>query len=367
MGKTLHSYILRETAQTWLAVTGVLLLILLTDQFARVLDDAAVAKVPRDAILAVMGLSSIQYMTILIPVGILLAVMLSLARLYRDSEMAAMMACGIGNISLYRPIMIFALGLAVLSGWLALQAGPYAQRQIQTIADQAKQDADLAVLEAGRFISFGRENVTLYAEEVTADGRLKNVFVERRDGRDVVVIVAEEASQRNDRDTAQKVLTFSNGKRYEGEPGSKEFRVMEFAEHGIPFAVRETRASEAAVESMTLTQLLDKDDSAAVAEIQWRLSVPLTLIVLTLIAVPLARSRPRQGRYNNLVAAILLYIIYVNLLGAARVWVEQQVLPAWLGLWWVHLIFLALAGSMLMRQNRIFSRLRSRAHLSQRS
>ena len=95
------------------------------------------AKVPKGAILAVMGLSSIQYLTILIPVGILLAVMLALARMYRDSEMAAMMACGIGNVSLYRPIMILALGLAVVSGWLALQAGPYAQREIQLIADQA--------------------------------------------------------------------------------------------------------------------------------------------------------------------------------------------------------------------------------------
>jgi lipopolysaccharide export system permease protein len=357
MGKTLHGYILRETAVTWLAVTGVLLLILLTDQFARVLDDAAVAKVPRDAILAVMGLSSIQYLTILIPVGILLAVMLALARMYRDSEMAAMMACGIGNISLYRPIMIFALGLAVVSGWLALQAGPYAQREIQLIADQAQQEADFAVLEPGRFISFGRENITLYAEQVSEQGQLRNVFVERRQGDKVTVIVAETAAQRNDPESARKVLTFTNGRRYEGTPGSREFRVMRFREHGIPFAVSEPEASAADIEAMTVSDLLAMDDVAAIAELQWRISVPVTLLVLTLIAVPLSRSRPRQGRYNNLVAAILLYIVYVNLLGAGKVWVEQGVVSPWIGLWWVHAGFILLAVLMLMRQNRMFVRM----------
>ncbi len=360
MGKTLHGYILRETAMTWLAVTGVLLLILLTDQFARVLDDAAVSKVPRDAIFAVMGLSSIQYLTILIPVGILLAVILALARMYRDSEMAAMMSCGIGNVSLYRPIMVFAFGLAVLAGWLALQAGPYAQREIQRIADQAKQDADFAVLEPGRFISFGREQVTLYAENVSEDGRLSNVFVQRKQGKRMTVIVAEEAAQRNDPETSRKVLTFRNGRRYEGEPGSNQFRIMRFAEHGIPFEVSESESSEIPIESMTVTQLLESGGILAIAELQWRVSVPVTLLVLTLIAVPLSRSRPRQGRYNNLFNAILLYIIYANLLGAAKVWMEQGEMPVWLGLWWVHGIFLLVAVLMLLRQNRMFSRVFSR-------
>ena len=172
MGAILNRYIFRETALTWLAVTGVLLLILLTDQFARVLDDAAGAQLPRDSILAVMGLSSIQYLTILIPVGIFVAIMLSFARMYRDSEMAAMMACGIGNVSLYRPIFLLALLLAAVVGWLALEAAPSAQRKVQLIADEARQSADLAMLEAGRFISFGSEQAILYAESVNEDGSL---------------------------------------------------------------------------------------------------------------------------------------------------------------------------------------------------
>jgi len=357
MGSILNRYIFRETALTWLAVTGVLLLILLTDQFARVLDDAAGAQLPKDAIFAVMGLSSIQYLTILIPIGIFIAIMLAFARMYRDSEMAALMACGIGNISLYRPIVLLSVVLAVVVGWLALQAGPSALRQVLDIANEAKKSADLGLLEPGRFISLGREQAILYAEKVNDDGTLSNVFVQRRSGDKVIVVVAEQAGQRNDEELGRKVLTFKNGERYEGVPGEPEFLLMKFAEHGIPFAVRESRPGEVSEEAQTLNELLDKFDAAAIAEIQWRLSMPIALLVLTLIAVPLSRAPPRQGRYNNLIAGILLFIIYANLLGASKVWLEQGQVPVWVGLWWVHLLFIAFGIILLMRQNNAFLQL----------
>jgi len=360
MGQILNRYIFRETALTWFAVTGVLLLILLTNQFAQVLDDAAGAELPKNAIFAVMGLSSIQYLTILIPVGIFIAIMLAFARMYRDSEMAAMMACGIGNISLYRPIALLSLLLALVVAWLALDAAPSAQRQVQAIAEEAKKTADLAMLEPGRFLSFGREQAILYAEKVGKDGTLSNVFVQRRRGDKVIVVVAERAGQRNDAELGRKVLTFNNGERYEGVPGSPEFQVMKFAEHGIPFALRESRPGEMKREAMSLSELLDAPDSESLAEIQWRVSVPITLMVLTLIAVPLSKSPPRQGRYNNLIVGILLYIIYANMLGASKAWLEQEEIPAWVGLWWVHLLFILFAIVLLMRQNNMFRRLWSR-------
>jgi lipopolysaccharide export system permease protein len=356
MGDILNRYIFRETALTWFAVTGVLLLILLTDQFARVLDDAAGAALPKNAIFAVMGLSSIQYLTILIPVGIFLAIILAFARMYRDSEMAAMMACGIGNVSLYRPILLLSVMLAAAVAWLALEAAPSAQRKVQLIAEEARKSADLAILEPGRFISFGREQAILYAERVNKDGTLSNVFVQRRRGDKVIVVVAEQAGQRNDEELGRKVLSFQNGERYEGVPGGHEFQVMKFAEHGIPFEVRPTKTGEVSKEAQTLSELLDVMDPAAIAEVQWRISVPITLLVLTLIAVPLSRAPPRQGRYNNLIAGILLYVIYANMLGASKVWLEQERIPVWLGLWWVHLVFIAFGVVLLMRQNNMFQR-----------
>jgi lipopolysaccharide export system permease protein len=362
MGPILNRYVFRETAQTWFAVTGVLLLVLLTDQFARVLDDAAGAELPKDAIFAVMGLSSIQYLTILIPVAIFLAVMLALARMYKDSEMAALMACGVGNVALYRPVLLLAVILAGAVGWLSLEAGPYAQREVIKILDEAKQTADLAMLEPGRFNSFGKQQAVVYAERVADDGTLQNVFVQLRRNDKVTVIVAEQAGQRNDAETGRKVLTFINGERYEGVPGEREFQIMQFAEHGIPFEVAISRPGEIEPEAQSVSELLQSPSPASMAELQWRVSVPLTLLVLCLIAVPLSRSQPRQGRYANIALAILIYIIYSNMLGASKVWVEKEVISPWVGLWWVHAAFLLLAAGLLQHQNRYLQQLFGRSH-----
>lgn len=357
MGQILNRYVFRETAMMWLAVTGVLLLVLLTDQFARVLDDAAGAELPKNAIFAVMGLSSIQYLTILIPIGIFLAIVLALARMYRDSEMAALMACGVGNYALYKPVLTLAVLLAGGVAWLSMEAGPSAQREVKEIFDAARKSADLAMLEPGRFISFGKEQVTIYAEEVGEDGTLTNVFVQLRNKDKVTVVVARQAGQRNDPESGTKILTFKDGKRYEGVPGSQEFLIMSFAEHGIPFEVSTARDRAVKPEAQRLGELLERLDRAAVAELQWRISAPISLLVLTLIAVPLSRTQPRQGRYSGIVMAILIYVIYTNLLGAAKVWLEKESIPAWVGLWWVHLLFFGYAMFLLQYQNRVLARL----------
>jgi lipopolysaccharide export system permease protein len=351
MPSTVSRYIFREAAQTWLVVTVVLLLILVTNQFAQVLGDAAANRLPKEAVLLVMGLTSVQYLTILIPVGLFLAILLALARLYRDSEMYALMACGIGPAQIYRPLFMLAAVLAALVGWLALVVAPQAIGDVQRIGREARQRADLRLMEPGRFVTFGEADAVVFAESVTPDGHLHNVFVQRRaEGPAVEVIVAAEAWQAEGSDPDIRILTFANGRRYEGEPGSPRFRIMEFGEHGIPYRLPAAGAEAQEPESQPLSALMATADPAAMAELQWRLSVPLTLLVLTLLAVPLGRASPRQGRYTGLGAGVLIYISYVNLLGAARVWVQREQIPAILGLWWVHAGFILAALVLLSRK-----------------
>jgi lipopolysaccharide export system permease protein len=135
---------------------------------------------------------------------------------------------------------------------------------------------------------------------------------------------------------------------------------MKFAKHGIPFEISETQPGDLDDEAKTLAELLDTADPAAIAELQWRLSVPITLLVLTLIAVPLSRAPPRQGRYNNLILGVLIYIIYSNMLGASKAWVANESISPWVGLWWVHGLFIFYGVMMLMRQNGIFRQLMAR-------
>ncbi|MAF83242.1 MAG: LPS export ABC transporter permease LptF [Gammaproteobacteria bacterium] len=350
MSSILSRYILKETAQTWIIVTVVLLLILLTNQFAQVLGDAAADKLPKEAVFMVMGLTSLQYLTILIPIGLFLSIMLALGRLYRDSEMAALMACGIGPASLYRPLSLLAVILALLVGWLSLSISPGAMREVQIIVEAAKQRVDLRFLEAGRFITFADAGSVMYAESITAAGELGNVFVQRRKGNEIEVIVARRAWQSQSSDESVKVLKFADGRRYQGVPGSPVFEIVSFEEYGMPFAMPAAGPPELKPESRPLEDVLAAGDPVSRAELQWRMSVPLALLVLTFLAVPLSRSGPRQGRYGGVAAGVLVYIIYVDLLGAAKIWVEREQSPEPLGLWWVHAVFLTMGCILLARQ-----------------
>jgi lipopolysaccharide export system permease protein len=349
----LHRYLLREIFQTWLAVTLVLLLILVTNQFASVVGEAAANKLPRAAIMQVLGLTTVQYLTILIPVGYFLAIMLALARLYHDSEMAAMMACGMGPGQLYRAVLMLGTGLAVVVGGLALVVSPGALRQVEAFAVQAKREASIGLLEAGRFVSFADGEAALYAESITPDRHLHGVFVQRRKGDRVEVIVADEAWQEDGGDGV-RVLIFANGHRYEGEPGDARFRQVDFAEHGIPFELPAAGSVTLDREARPTSELLASDDQADRAEFHWRLGVPLTLLVLTIVAVPLAKTEPRGGRFAGLASAVLVYLIYANLLAAGRGWLERGQVPEVIGLWWVHAVFLAGAGAMLFFQFRFW-------------
>lgn len=349
MSGILQRYVFRETLQTWLVVTVVLLLILVTNQFAAVLGDAAANKLPRWAILQVLGLTTVQYLTILIPVGFFLATMLTLARLYHDSEMAAMMSCGIGPAQLYRAILTLGLILAIVVGALALVVSPEALRQVEVFAAQAKREASIGLLQAGRFVSFADGKAALYAEALTPDRHLHRVFVQRRDGDRVEVIVADEAWQ-EDAGNGVRVLIFARGHRYEGEPGDARFRLVQFAEHGIPFELPAAGPVKLDPEALSTRALLASSVPANRAELHWRLGVPLTLLVLAVLAVPLARTEPRKGRFAGLASAVLVYLIYANLLAAGRGWIERGQVPDALGLWWVHGLFLAAAAAMLAYQ-----------------
>jgi lipopolysaccharide export system permease protein len=346
MASIANRYVLRETAQTWVVVTLVLLAILLTNQFAQVLGDAAANRLPRQALLLVMYLTSLQYLTILIPVGLFLSILLALGRLYRDSEMYALMACGIGPAQLYRPLLGFAAVLAALVGWLALEITPWAVREVKEIAQQARMRADLSVMEAGRFVSFGQAEAVVYAQEV-AGGRLHNVFVQRRSGKAVEIVVAEEAWQQPTADPDVRMLTFARGRRYEGDPGSMRFRVVSFAEHGVPYSLPFSSAPNLDPEARPLAELAASEDPHDVAELQARVSVPLMVLVLALLAVPLGRSSPRQGRYAGLAVGVLVFSNYLILLGVARVWVERARVPEFIGMWWVHALFAAAAVLLL--------------------
>jgi lipopolysaccharide export system permease protein len=311
-------------------------------------------------VLALLGFTSLENLTVLVPVGLLLAIVLAFGRLYHESEMAAVHACGVGVGRLYLPVFSLTIVLACMLAWLALVMTPHAAQRVQELRGEALRDAQFGNLEPGRFRTVGGAGVVFYAAAVDRDGTLRDVFVKRSVGPRIEIAVARLARHHVSENGLLHTLVLEQGRRYEGVPGSRAFRITEFAEHGIPVRLPEVAGGASKVELKPTRELFASSDLEDRAELQWRLSIPLMALVLTLLAVPLARLRPRQGRYARIGLAILLYFIYTNLLAAAKVWVARGVVPEALGLWWVHGVLVALALLALFREE-IWRRLRPRA------
>jgi len=358
MFRILDRYIFKEIAQSWLGVTSVLLCILLTNQFARVLGDVAKDKLPKDAVFQIIGLTALQYLTILVPIGLFLSIMLALGRLYRDSEMPAMMACGVGSSDIYRPLSWLLIPLALAVGWLAMDVGPKALTEIERIGMEARRQADLSTIEPGRFTSGREGNAVVYAEEVVGPGEVRNVFVQRRtDDGEIEVVVADRGEQRDTDNPNLRFFVLHDGRRYKGVPGTADFSVVEFAEYGIPYSLPAVEDSNLRPRAMHTADLIASSAPEHIAELHWRVGIPLATVVLAILAVPLSRSQPRQGRYGRLAIGLLVFIIYFNMLSAGKAWLEQGTVAPIAGLWWVHGLMLSAGLGMLAVQNGLHRRM----------
>ncbi|HEU4617898.1 MAG TPA: LPS export ABC transporter permease LptF [Gammaproteobacteria bacterium] len=342
-------YVLRECFGAWLIVTAALFVILMSNQFAVILGDAAADELPRDAVFSVLGLTTLRYLTFLAPIGLFLGTMLALARLTRDSEMTALSACGVGPTRLLAPIGLLTLALAAVSTWLVLVQTPAASRRIAEIRDEAREAVQLSALEPGQFASPDNGDTVLYAREVEGD-ELRDVFLERQNEGRVVAIRAERGTRIRDPKTGTLSFVLSNGTRYEGTPGTKDFSIVSFGEHGIP--IRDVRPEDEEPDAATKStaELLRSSAPADRAELELRLSTPISLFVLGLLAVPLSRASPREGRYARIGAGLLIYIIYSNAINIGLVWVEQQRVPVWAGVWWIHAVAVFVALFWLGRE-----------------
>lgn len=344
-------YLARETTLTWAAVTVILMLILLSNRFALLLGDAAAGRLPRDTVFALLGLASVSYFIVVVPVALFLAVMLTLGRLYRDSEMTTFMACGVGPMQVYRPLLAIAAVLAVVLALLALQVAPWAAHMSDLIRSYGQHNAQVGSFEPGSFKQDQQGRGVLYAAGVSDHGReLQNVFMAGPNGERQDVVSAASGTRILNGDQGAGTLVLHNGYRYDGVPGQADFRIVQFGEYSIRLSPGTPATGPESYSAMPTPALLRDASPGALSELQWRISVPLSALLLVFLAVPLARTSPRQGRYGRLFIAILTYVIYSNLLGVARAWLQKGRLPAAIGIWWVLALLLVAALVLLYHQ-----------------
>lgn len=365
MLRVFDRYLLKEIIYGWLAVTVVLWLILVSNRLVRYLADAASGEIPGNVVFSLLGLKMIWYLVHVVPFALALGVVLGLGRLYRDSEMTVMAACGMGPRQIYKPLLTFGAVVALALGWLSLYLSPMVEGLGHTLKEEAEQQAELTALGAGRFNEIQGGKVTFYAERLSEDRkRMENLFVVVRGdaerGKEPQVITARTSFRTRDENTGADFLVLEDGYRYEGVPGRADYKIMQFDEYGVRVEMPGGGSIREKTRAVPTARLLGSDDPEYIAELQWRFSMPLSVLALLFLAVPLCKSSPREGRYGRLVIAILLFVIYYNLLGTAKVWVEQGVVPSTIGLWWVPALPVVL-GLLFLNSEQLSCRLRHKA------
>jgi lipopolysaccharide export system permease protein len=346
-------YLLKEVIFGWLAITIVLWLVLISNRLVVLLSDAASGDIAASVIFKLLGLKMVWYMVHIVPFALALGVVLGLGRLYRDNEMTVMSACGVGTWRIYKPLLGFGLVVAIVLSWLALFVSPEVQRVSNRLTLMAEEQADFTLLGAGRFNEIQDGQLTFYAEKLSADKQsMENLFIVvrqkgKKDGKLPQLLTAKSAYRKRDAGSSDNFLVLVDGYRYEGRPGDASYRIAKFSEYGVRIELPGTEHIVDKRESTPTADLMKSGNLKDIAELQWRMMMPVSVVVLMLLAVPLSRSSPRQGRYGKLVMAVLLFVIYYNLMGVAEVWVKDGVVPPVIGMWWVALLPVLLTVALL--------------------
>ena len=354
MPRIIDRYLLSELGRSFVAVNIVLLMVTFGGVLTDVLNRIARGKVPPSLLLAQVGLRSLDGLAILLPLGMFLTVLLAYGRLYRDSEMAVIAASGLRLRAMLKPVVWLALPLAAVLAGITFVGSPRALALADKLVQDANRSLLVAGLEAGRFVDLPGALGVIYIGSMSADGRtFERLFLQSEQEGRLDIITSARGELYNDRAGRERYLRLEDGFRVEGTLDKADFRAMRFARNDIRLPEPEDALPKNAETRRDSAVLFASSRRADRAELHWRAAVPISALVLGLLAFPLARSAPREPRFGKLLIAVLAYIVYFNLLALGRGWLADGSMPMAAGLWWVHGLALAVFFGMFWSGSRL--------------
>ncbi|MFZ2315128.1 MAG: LPS export ABC transporter permease LptF [Gammaproteobacteria bacterium] len=364
-------YLSKEVMNALIAITLILLLAFLSQQVVRYLNYVAIGKIPTGILLQLVSFEIPYLLAFLLPLGLYLGILLAYGRLYSDNEMAILQMSGFGRRRLMRLTVMIGAVVSLIVLLLMTWVNPLisAKRQVMMASDEATLHL-VETLIPGRFQTSPDGRHVMYVEKLSRNHeRAENVFMAQElkqaaatteDGGPVqpawMLVSAKEGYQEKDPASSDQFFVTRDGYRYEGTPGQNDYKIVQFKKYAVRILQGDPRVTHQEVETLSTLKLWQEyAKPKEAAEFQWRFSVAFSAILLALLAVPLSRVRPRQGRFLALLPAILIYIFYINLLFVARHWVEQGDISIAVGMWWVHGLMLAVVGLILLFNARQWS------------
>ncbi|OGT21648.1 MAG: LPS export ABC transporter permease LptF [Gammaproteobacteria bacterium RBG_16_57_12] len=347
----IRRYLFKEVITSFFAVLTVLLLIFIGNRLAHFLGLVVEGELPARMLLKMLAVIIFTSLDILLPLSLFIAVLIAFGRLYKDSEMTALSANGVSLADIYRALSLPVLLCVALSAAASFYITPLAVGLRFQIREQAKAEPELAAIQAGGFTQSADGRWVFYVEEITPDHQqMKNVFIQGagKDGMDVYVAAA--GHQHQDETSGDYFLILQDGYRYVGQPGQAAYQIFQYDEAAIKLEPRDVVPLTRDIDSGSTLQLWRSDKIENIAELQRRFSMPLGALLLSILGVLLSYTTPREGRYAKLFGAILIYILYNNLLGIAQSWLMQGKTSPLIGIWWVHALLIVFIVALVLRR-----------------
>ena len=342
-----------ELINTASGVFLILMGIVVAQRAGFLVRSAAKGWIPNDAITTLLGFNMVKFLPMILSLTIFLAVLLTLTRWHRDSEMAIWFSSGLGITKWIRPILTFAVPVVIVVSVLSFLVMPWATQKVEDYRVQLKSRDELALISPGVFKESGNAERVYFVESFDSLGNVvKNVFVHSTQHQKTGIIVAQ-SGKREIAENKDVFLVLEKGRRYQSAPNSAEVSTTEFERYAIRLETKEVAREPDETDAKSTDELLKNASLAGKAELQWRLAIPISAIVLVLLAVPLSFVDPRAGRSLNLIFALLIYIIYNNMLSIFQAWVTQGRISEWIGLWPVHALFSLLCLYLYYRRNHL--------------
>lgn len=344
-------YLSKQVLQIVAVVTVVLLTVALTGRFIQYLGDAVAGEKAPDILLLLMMYRIPEFLLVILPLALFLAIILAYGRMYADNEMVILMGSGVSQKRLLLHTMGVTVFVMLLVASISLYLAPLGLRKGEELKQTQNELTEVDLIVAGQFQSFGGGERITYAERIrdaVEEGReLHNVFVAlappgQAEGEPPRILLADTARPEIDRESGARFMRLDNVLQYDGSPGSGAFTIGQFDAQSILLPAPEEYDPVLEESTLPTTSLFGSDDVAHQAEFQWRLSTLILIPVISLIAVPMSRVNPRQGRYSKLFPAALIYVFYFVSLEFFRDLIAEGEFDSTLGLWWIHVVFISI-------------------------
>jgi lipopolysaccharide export system permease protein len=352
MSNIITGYLAREIFKTSIVTVLVLYIIFMSNALGRVLADIADGDKPLQALWTVMLSQSVNILSLLLPIGVFFSIIFTLGRMYKDHEIVVLNACGVGYRDFYKPVAIVLLPMFLLSAYVSLVLNAQLQGDALVAIDKGIEQNQFSLIKPGQFNQARGGDSVFYLESLSEDKlELQEVILSQTSADASIMEVAKSGRQKVDDKTGDLFLVLGPGQRIEGVAGEKNFKFLDYEQHGILIQKKKISAGKVHSIEKTVAQLWSSSRMSDRVELQWRIAIPVVLVILAIVAVPLSYISPRQGRFGKVGYALVVYLVYINLIVTTRAQLEAGVVPMVINFWWVHLVFIAFTAVLFYRRN----------------